>query len=226
MGNRKQAEDIIIKYIEKITHDPNTVDLYKDMFKNMSAKDFDQFMLDLKSGNTVLQIFTPMGKQNKVSLENNFKIAKELGKSYFQHITYGATETLPAYKSKEPYLVIKLPFFRVSQLLKKKLSTAEDLKTIDHRTGQVTGKSRAAQLTNPEITMLSAYGFDRLLVELVKYRGGDQGGRTALNKMNYDKGIVNLEDVAPYSTGVKANQVLEQYYLAMGIRSTVNKGRR
>lgn len=226
MANRKAAEEIIIKYIEKITKCKDTVALYQDLFKSMSNKDFDDFMNDLKEKRTVLQVFSPPGSKNHISLENNMKIAEELGKSFFQHLIYEETDDTPAYISRVPYLVIKLPIYRVSQLLKKKISFCEDSKTIDNRTGQVTGKSRSASLTNPEISMLSAYGFNDLLTEMIKFRGGDQGGRQAMSKIMYSKGSVSLKDVEPYSTGVKSNQVLEQIYLGMGIRATVNKGRR
>lgn len=226
MADRKAAEKIILEYIEKITKCKDTIKLYTDMFSKMTNKDFDDFMRDLREKKTVLQVFVPNGKKTHISLENNMKIAEELGKSFFQHLIYEGTSDTPAYKSRVPYLVIKLPIYRVSQLLKKKISYSEDNKTIDNRTGQVTGKSMSATLTNPEISMLSAYGFDNLLTEMVKYRGGDQGGRDAMNKIMYSKGMPSLADVSHYSTGVKSNQTLEQYYLGMGIRATVNTGRR
>lgn len=218
MSNRKEAEKIILNYIEKITKSKENVKLYTDLFSKMNNKEFDEFMCDLRDKKTNLQVICPHGKDSNLDYVNNLNIAKSMGKDFMQRLVYKSDGETPTYKTPHTYLVFKLPVNRVSQLLDKKISYAQDNKVIDNRTGQVTGKSLSATLTNPEVSMLSAYNFDNLLKEFLNYRGGDIGGRTELSKQTYANGIVSMANMDHALTGVKSTQTLEQLYLSMGIR--------
>ena len=43
--NRKKVEEYILTWIKKITNSDFNVNLYKDMFKNMSDEEFDKLSL-------------------------------------------------------------------------------------------------------------------------------------------------------------------------------------
>lgn len=219
---RKAVEDFIIKYIGKIVTGDQNVNLYREMFKRMNDKDFDQFMMDLRDGKKHLTIIIPNGmKEIKTDLQNNMKIAKELGFEFYQRLQITGSKTMPDYITPNKYLVVKLPVKRASQLLSKKISIPKDNKSRDLLTGQVTGASRAAKLTNPEVQILLGLGLESSIKELMKFRGGDLGAGTALNNdlMRYGRG--SQANSANMSTGVVSTKTLKQFFQAMHIRSTL-----
>lgn len=219
---RKTVEDFIIKYIGKIVTGDQNVNLYREMFKRMNDKDFDQFMIDLRDGKKHLTIIIPNGmKEIKTDLQNNMKIAKELGFEFYQRLQITGSKTMPDYITPNKYLVVKLPVKRASQLLSKKISIPKDNKSRDLLTGQVTGDSRAAKLTNPEVQILLGLGLESSIKELMKFRGGDLGAGTALNNdlMRYGRG--SQANSANMSTGVVSTKTLKQFFQAMHIRSTL-----
>jgi len=221
MSKRKQVEDYILKYIGKITQGTDNVKLYQELFKSMNNKEFDEFMHKLKDNKITLSVIIPNNSKevkDKITLENNMKVAKELNIDFFQHLHYKNRKGYPDYKTPEKYLVIKLPIRRVSQLLSKKISVPEDSKSIDLTTGQVTGKSQSSKLTYPEIQLLSGMGLDKSIKELIKYRGGDLGGGNALNVLLQKQGTATDSILEQYSTGVVSTKTYKAYYNAMMIR--------
>jgi hypothetical protein len=64
-------------------------------------------------------------------------------------------------------------------------------------------------------------GLKSSIRELVKLRGGDLGGKNAMNTMLIKTGEVSQQDVEPYTTGVKSVQVLKNYFKAIHIASTL-----
>ena len=179
-------------------------------------------MIDLRDGKKHLTIIIPNGmKEIKTDLQNNMKIAKELGFEFYQRLQITGSKTMPDYITPNKYLVVKLPVKRASQLLSKKISIPKDNKSRDLLTGQVTGDSRAAKLTNPEVQILLGLGLESSIKELMKFRGGDLGAGTALNNdlMRYGRG--SQANSANMSTGVVSTKTLKQFFQAMHIRSTL-----
>jgi len=219
---RKKVQDYILKYVSEITHkNKNNIQLYEDLFKSMSDKDFNTFMENLRDGKTTLSVVAPNDNSVKITVENNLKIAKKLGLEIFQHLNYTNRENLPDFKSPLKYMVVKMPIKRVAQLLVKKISIPEDNRSIDLTTGQVTGKSQSSKITYPEIQFLAGMQLDNTLKELLKYRGGDLGGANALNASLMKTGRASEKVISQYATGVESTKTLKTYYLGMHIKSTL-----
>lgn len=223
--SRSKAENTLISYLTKMlgSSDNENIKLYKELFKSMSDKDFDEFMRKLKNKEITLSIIVPTGEKYGISVENNIKVAKELGYDFFQRLKVGPTKDLPGYTSPEKYLVVSLPVRRVSQTITKKLSVPQHNKSISAITGQVTNDSRNTTLTFPEINVLSGYGCFNILKELLKVRGGDLGNMTALERSLQQTGGAKLENIDIYSSGTLSNSVLSKYLLSMMIRNTIYK---
>jgi hypothetical protein len=114
-----------------------------------------------------------------------------------------------------------LPVRRASQLLIKKISVPDDSRTVDALTGQPTGESKGAKLSYPELQVCAAMGLDNSMVELMKYRGGDNKGLIAFNAMLSRYGRVNLKSVEPYASGVESTKTLKTFLTSMMLRSTL-----
>lgn len=220
-SKRKQVEDFILRYIKKIVSGNENYNLYQELFKSMSDKQFDQFMTNLRDGKSTLSVIIPNGSNIKVDVKKNFAIAKELGFDFFQRLKVGATSSLPAYTTPNKYMVLKLPVKRAAQLLSKKISIPEDSSKVDILSGQVTDRSKGSKLTNPELQILLGLGLKDSVTELMKHRGGDLGSNNAMNKLLYAHGSVTQDEINKYSTKVESTKTLKAYFQAMHIRSTL-----
>lgn len=219
---RKTIEDFIIKYIGKIATGEHNVNLYRELFRRMNNEEFKKFMEDLRDGKKHLTIIIPNGmKEIKTDMGNNMKIAKELGFEFYQRLKITGSSSIPDYITPNKYLVIKLPVKRASQLLSKKISIPRDNKSRDLLTGQVTGDSKAAKLTNPEVQILLGLGLENSIKELMKFRGGDLGAGTAMNNDIIRYGQASQQMAARHSTGVVSTKTLKQFFQAMHIRTTL-----
>lgn len=221
-SKRKKVEDLIISYIGRIVTGKENVELYKTLFNSMSDGEFDQFMTDLRDGKKNLSVIIPNGNKNiSVDIDNNIKIAKELGFEFFQRLVITNHPDLPDHMTPNKYLMLKLPARRAAQMVSKKISIPSDNKSIDLLTGQVTGKSKGSKITNPELQVLLGLGLKDSVIELMKMRGGDVGEASAMNNLLYKQGLVTQSQTAEYSTSVSSKKTLKSYFNGMGIRSTL-----
>lgn len=223
MANRKGAEELILKYIDKIAPGGENKKLYEDLFKSMNNKQFEEFMTSLKDNKTTLCVIAPLDSSisKAISVKNNIKLGKELGYDFFQHVTVKGDGDKPPYKSPNKYLVYKLPFRRAAQTLSKKISIPKDSKSIDLSTGQVTGASQASKLTYPEIQMLTGMGLNKSLKELLKNRGGDLKSQNAMMNILYKHGKVDDATLKQYEDKVVSAKTLTHYWNASHIKTTL-----
>jgi len=213
---RKQTEEFILKYIKKLTGTDFNVNLYKELFKSMSDKEFDEFMTRLKNGDFILQAIIPHDEgATKVTLKNNLNVGKELGVEFFQHLLIGPTDTEPRRKTKYKSLVHLAPMRRMKQTVAKGLSVSENDKVRDALTGQVSGPSKSAMISYPELQLLITMDMDKSIKELVKYRGGDEGAMMATKQALLKYGRVNENFIEDYSTGVTSTKTLKSYFNGM-----------
>ena len=153
-AKRKAVEDYILKYVDKISGSKENVSLYKELFAKMTDKEFDNFMVRLKNKEINLSLVLPTGMDQGVSVENNYKVAKELGVNFFSNLHIGQNVNTPAYTTPNKFLVCKLPVRRAAQLLSKKISIPSNARQTDYMTGQVSSDSRASSLTLPELQVM------------------------------------------------------------------------
>jgi len=219
---REAAEKYIIKHIGLLTHnDQRNMNLYIDLFKGMSDKQFHEFMMKLRDKKITLSVIVPNGGGVKVTVANNFKIAKKIGLEFFQRLKVSANGDIPAYTTPNKYLVYYLPVRRAAQLLSKKISIPVNSSTIDALTGQVTGKSQSSKITLPETQILLGMDMDNTVSELLKIRGGDEGAARAASNLLYQNGSVSQAELVPYATGVRSTKTLNAFFNAMHIKTTL-----
>lgn len=220
-SKRKKAQDTILKYIDKIAPGGYNLGLYKDLFKNMNDNDFDLFMNKLKNKKLTLQIIAPVDNSVKLNVKRNLSLGKELGYDFFQPLIIGPkgsktdSSFIGKYKTPIKYLVYDMPVRRTSQLLAKGVSVGTDNNVIDISTGQVTGDSKAAKITKPEIDLVVSMveGTDAL-TELLAVRGGDAGLANAADASISRYGKVSQKTIEPYGTGVQSTKTMEIYFRA------------
>ena len=219
---RKEVQEYILKYIDKIVPGGENKKLYEDLFKKMNDDEFHNFMLKLKNKKLKLSVIVPNGSKTiNMDIKRNIKIGKELGVEFFQHLIIGEHDDIKTYKTPNKFLIVNLPFRRAIQTLTKGVSVTKDDKHIDYLTGQVGDESRSSRVTFPEVQLLIGMGLEKSLKEMMKYRGGDTGARVAMNKLLQKQGIVTQEQLEEYSTGVVSTRTIKSYLHAMHLKNTL-----
>lgn len=221
MTQRSQAEAFILEYVDKVFQGGANREFYENLFKDMSDSEFDLFMKRLERKEIFLVAYVPNLGSTKVTLDNNLKVAQELGHDFFQKLWIGPKNDEPAYLTPIPYLVINLPLRRQSQHLIKKRSIPDNDQTVDQLTGQPTGPSKGAKISYPELQVLAGMNMDNSITELIKYRGGDKGGYHALNALMSRYGVASLGQLKNYATGVESTKTFRVFLTSMHLKSTL-----
>lgn len=169
---RKQVQDYILKLMDTMDPSGKNTKRYKNFFDNMSDKDFDEYMNNIKNKKDVLTFYSA-NVTDKVDIHNLTKAADMVGYKIFERIRMWDRPTQTYYLTPCKYMVVQLPIRRVSQFLDHKLSVAESDKRIDMLSGQVTKPDQAASISQVEVQALYARGLENTITELIKYRGGD-----------------------------------------------------
>ena len=221
---RKQVEEYILTWIKKITNSEFNVNLYKDLFKNMTDEEFDNFMKSLRDDKRWLQIIVPPDIRNsdvKISISKNYKLAKELGYDFFQQLDIGPNRDLPKYRTPHKFLIIDLPIRRTKQTSEKGVSVSTHAKNIDMLTGQPKGDSTATRISYPELQVLVGMGLTHSLIELLRDRGGDIMTERLLMSGLSKYGVISQKLLSNYATGALSTISLKNYLLGMHIKSTL-----
>lgn len=219
---RAAAEAEILLWMEKIHPGGGMVEKYKTLLKELSDEEFHNYMTQLADGTAVLSIEVPNLETSKITIENNLKLAKELGHEFFERLwlTDPATDTV--YLTPHRYLVIDLPLRRQQQMLVEKSSIPESNRHVDDLTGQPSGESHAASLTFPELQVLYARGADALIEEYIKFRGGDTKAFQRMNRQAQATGGVSLEAIKQQGpTRVKSTETLGTLLTAAHLSNNV-----
>jgi hypothetical protein len=221
MSKRKEAEAFILKYIKALVPNSSNTDIYTKLFASMNDSAFEKFITDLESGARFLSIIEPNFSNSGLSVENNLAIAKDLKHEFFESLWIEGKDNMPTYLTPIKYLVVDLPLRRASQMLIKKISVPDNNKTIDTLSGQVTGASKGAKISYPELQICAAMGLESSLVELMKYRGGDTKGAVAYNGMISKYGIANLNTLSNYASGVESTTTLKTFLTSAMLKNTL-----
>lgn len=219
MANRKKATEELLKYIGKISPGNDNVKIYEERLSKMSNVQFEDFMKKLESGEEILSFTAPNFSKIKLSAEKNIKLAKELGYNMFQKLYLTDPETGVTYKTPIDYLVIDLPVRRQAQVLSKKISIPKDNSRVDELTGQ-SAADRVGGISFPEIQTLNAQGLEKTILELVKFRGGDELGFRAMNNELLKTGSVRLSNL-PNVSRAKSTDTLATFLKAMHLDNTL-----
>lgn len=220
-GNRKAAEDFILSNIEIILPGSKNTSIMKELFAEMSDKEFATYIDDLESGKKFIKVFVPNFAESDISVDRNLALADKLGHKFFQKLWIEGKDDMPSYLTPIEYLVVDLPLRRASQSLTKKVSVPKSNRVIDALTGQATGESRGARISYPELQMCAAMNMEDTMVELMKYRGGDSRGYAAMNAMISKTGIARQDTLQNYASGVESTRTLKTFLTGAHLRSTL-----
>lgn len=215
--SRASATAFIIEKLRDAAGD-YSADFYQKYLSGKDDKEFSEYIDRLESGEESLVIEEELFGSSNISFEKNLEIARSMGKDFYHYLIHTAQKKgVPGFKSAVKCLVLDIPVKRPSQMSEKKITAPTNYSIVNEITGQVTGKSKGASITTPEIGLLSSMGVDLTLEEAMKARGGDSGMQDALFSYLEKTGRVSLEEVRGFSTGVKSIKTAANIFRGMHI---------
>jgi len=162
--------------------------------------------------------------KHNLDIKRNFEIAKDLDHEFFQHLWLTDPQTGQVVKTPTKHLVLILPLRRQAQMLYKKVSIPEHNQAVDERSGQPTMPSKGASISYPELQVNAAKGLDKMVLELIKYRGGDTRSFNAMNRSILETGEASLDEIdAQDPSTVKSTQTLDVMLKAMHLNSNLKQ---
>lgn len=220
-GNRDAAIDLAVKTLEAILPGNPDGPRLKTYLESLNDKALDAFMEDLRSGKKFISLTAPNFGKSNLSLERNFAVGDKLGVKFYQRLWVEGDNETPSHLTPIEYLVVKLPVRIASQRIQKKMSIPKTQRVINTLTGQPTGESKGAGISFPELRVCAAMGLQKSMVELLKYRGGDQRGGAALNASLMRTGHASLKTLEHFASGVVSTATVKTFLTAAMLKNTL-----
>lgn len=214
MSSFKKEESFILEFIKEVTKSDLNVNLYKDLFKEMSDKDFTEMMVKFRDGDILNIIVDSDASKNNISVENNLNIAKKYKRPMFQHVVTHGNDKIPSTTSLHKHYLQIIPFRRTKQTVEKGVSISVDSKHVDILTGQPSGVSASAKISNPETQILIGMGLERTATELNVDRSDSQRSNILISGIK-KYGDIPDEIVDKYGEQTRTSQTLKAYLAGM-----------
>lgn len=220
--NREAAIKELLDGLRMIS--PNNPDIprYEALLSKMSLTELVKFMQDLKDDKINLSLTIPnFSKVFHHSIEHAVAVSDKMKIPLFQRLWEGAREGMPAYLSPIPRFVGYVTVRLASQRLAKKMSIPTSQKNINSLTGQVTGASKGAAISAPELRVCASMGLNNTMVELMKFRGGDNRGAAALTASLVKTGRASVAALSYFASGVESTATLKAYLTACHLKNNL-----
>lgn len=178
MFNRASAVGKLLARIKKLDTTGRHYEFYNETLTKMSNDEFKTFIEGIVTGNNPLFVNIPnYDEETGITVDNNVALAKEMGYDFYQRIW--VTDPISGVEFLTPlkHLVYDATVARQTQTIDDKISVPKNNKSIDNTTGQPAGDSRASQCSGPEYMILNSVGLNEPILELMKFRGGDNVSR-------------------------------------------------
>jgi hypothetical protein len=193
----------------------------RERLEALSPEQMDAYVEKLAAGEEIIPLVAPNLHDKKLTIENNFKIAEELGLELLQHLRLTDPDTGQTYVTHEKYLVMDIPVRRQRQLQRKKTSIPQGTRQVDDLSGQVTGMAKGSKISMPELQVLYSQALTNPIVELIKYRGGDIKGQQLLYRQLMETGRATQRALGMAATTVRSTQILSIVFNAMHLSTTL-----
>jgi len=108
---------------------------------------------------------------------------------------------------------------KTQQILSKKNSYSLSIEERNQKTGQVTGKSKVARVTDIETYGLCIYEADHVLEELLGPRADNMSGKEKMYQDISNYGYTSLEDIMKNIDTSQTINTIDVYFLGSGIKT-------
>lgn len=220
--NRALAEREILYFIDQFRPGSSNRKFYEDYMADLTDDQFDEWMNAMASGESLV-LYAPNLEKPSLSVRTNLKIAKSLGIQLFQHLYLTDPRTGQVKKTANRYLVGDAVTRRQAQTLDDKASIPKSGGRVDQRTGQFSAReNRGARFSGPELHVNASKGLNQMIIETIKYKGGDERGYNLFKQSIYNTGEVSIDYLkSNFDTTVKSTKTLSIYLKAMHLQNNL-----
>jgi hypothetical protein len=181
-------------------------ELLLNYFNSLNDDQFEQILSLMESGDFIIPLVAPNLADFKLDQQTILNYADQIGHNFFERIWMAdPNDPTKTYLTPNKYLVVDLVMRRQAQTIDHKMSVPKDDSIIDDLTGQSTGESKGSSVTFPELQLLSSYGLDNSVIELIKVRGGDNESYRVMEQQIVETGTAELN--VAISTGTRPKTI-------------------
>lgn len=196
-------------FLESIRNDLNaidpgnkSIDIILKSIENMSTAQFEDYIERLRNGildnpnlnkprELISLVVTDMA-HTKITVSKNIALAKKWGWDIAQRAWLVDPITKQRYLTNRPYVALELPVFRQAQTLEHKMAIANSDTLLDNRTGSSAKTVAGASLSGPEVQALLSQGREAAVMEMMKFRGGDDRAYREMSRSLMETGSFNM----------------------------------
>ena len=195
----------VLKYIEDklATVSPNTVNIYKERFANMSDKQVQDYIN--KYGIRIIQVDEiPQKEIDKLKDKLKLTIEERLVAPY-QKIT-----------SEQTCMIFPIQIRRLQQLSSKESHSTMDA-NVRNKVNQSTRESRTGQLSEAEVAQMVSVGLDHTLNELLSPRSDNLQSKREMNEMIKKDLTFEMDKISKNEEGKSTIKYINSLYLGMNL---------
>lgn len=216
MPNRKAAEEMVLSWVKDVDLSGKTYQWYKECFAEMTDKQFEKWIEELEAERDYVCIISDNMNGKNITVDNNLKVGEKRGVPFYERIWLKEPKTGVTYLSNVPYPILMLQVKRQIESIENKRSIPTIAsKKRDDMTGQVSGDAAAMALSQPETQILYSMGLEAVVVESLKYRGGDVEGGNEFDRRLIEDGEVSINSLLQVDTKVKSTETLKNLLIGM-----------
>ena len=195
----------VINYIEDklATVSPNTVNIYKERFANMSDKQVQDYINEY--GIRIIQVDEiPQKEIDKLKNKLKLTIEERLVVPY-QKIT-----------TEQTCMIFPIQIRRLQQLSSKESHSTMDA-NVRNKVNQSTRESRTGQLSDAEVAQMVSVGLDHTLNELLSPRSDNLQSKREMNEMIKKDLTFEMSKISKNEEGKSTIKYINALYLGMNL---------
>lgn len=215
---REKAEELIYKVLDTVDKTKTNSDYYKQIFANMSDKDFEEFCKRRLPFRFHTKAFEIEPKLHDVI--DGFKV---LDKPLLERVklpyVYTNSEGEPI--ETEECVVIYIHLKRMKQMLTKKNHTSINTDKRDMKTGLLTSDDKGGKETDREFESLAAMGLEYTMDEFARPKADAMAAMSQMSNEILNKGYVSDSDIVVSRTDSLGKNLLNAYLIGCHIHSNL-----
>jgi len=201
----------------------------KNFFSKLSDEKFIEFMKSMATDDNIniyYELDSFSDKDKDINLKHISKVAKKYDVQLRQYVAFphknpDDPEHLFITKSEVPKLYVSVR--RLVQLLHKKNFASANVDVVNSLTGQVTGDSKAAALTDTQTASLAAVDMKETLKEFLGFRADDMEDKMKAIDSIEKYGEVKLSDLQNNPYNRQSVQTMITFLRGSGLNVSIKK---
>lgn len=215
---RKKAEEQVFQLMNDFDSSGRNSDVWAIRFNRMSNKEFTDMMKDFSKEPRKYHLTIEQDSKDpktQVTFDKIESIAKKYNIKLYEHVFFpheNPEDPDNPFCTATPVPVVYLFVRKLQQMLTKKNDASSSIDNINPLTGQVTGDSKSAALSDTLTSSLTTTNQQDTIRELLTIRADNMPGKTRMLNMIETNGAVKYDDC---DVKYRDSQALKTFWVFM-----------